>query len=152
MPPDGDVAYPVPSTPHASVVMRSNRKVDSRPEVRLRAALHGRGLRFRKHHLIRLHNLTVRPDVVFPGLVVALFVDGCFWHGCQPQGNVPEANHEYWSRKLERNASRDRTVDLALLEGGWTVIRVWEHEPLQAALDRVFTILTDLGGRRRSRT
>jgi DNA mismatch endonuclease, patch repair protein len=69
-----------------------------------------------------------RPDFVFRKQRVALFVDGCFWHGCPIHGRQPKSNVDYWARKLERNRNRDREVSIKLKMLGWTVIRIWHHE------------------------
>src|SRR4051812_41137052 len=107
--------------------MRRNPRRDTKPEVALRSALHGMGLRFRKDHAIRTQARVVRPDVVFTRDRLAVFVDGCFWHCCPLHGNVPRANTAYWVPKLDRNVARDRAVDAALQGEGWTVLRAWEH-------------------------
>lgn len=117
--------------------MRCNRKVDSKPELRLRSALHARGLRFRKNLSLRLPRLTVRPDIVFTRARVAVFVDGCYWHRCPDHGTTPRFNASYWQAKLDSNAARDRRIDAALVDAGWTPIRVWEHEPVDAAVATV---------------
>lgn len=70
----------------------------------------------------------VRPDFVFPKLRVAVFIDGCFWHGCPLHGTKPANNRAFWRRKLARNRARDRLVDRLLRAQGWRVVRVWEHE------------------------
>lgn len=129
--------YPHPVDALVSVRMQRNRKVDTKPEIRLRSALHALGLRFRKHHTIRLTGLTVRPDVVFTRQRVAVFVDGCFWHRCPEHGTRPQHNRPYWEAKLERNVRRDAAVDAALREGGWMSLRIWEHEPVNIAAQRV---------------
>jgi DNA mismatch endonuclease (patch repair protein) len=126
--------YPHPTTEAASRVMRGNRKRDTRPEVLLRSELHRRGLRFRKDYLIREAGLRVRADIAFPRRRIAVFLDGCFWHGCPKHGNVPRANSRYWSVKLARNHERDGMVNSQLRAAGWCVIRVWEHtDPAEAA-------------------
>src|SRR5205085_2043641 len=117
--------YPLPSSPAASAVMRANKRENTRPEARLRSALHRRGFRFRKHLPIEAGELRVRPDVVFTRQRVAVFVDGCFWHDCPIHGNAPRANAVYWRMKLARNRVRDGTVNDALRRSGWTVLRVW---------------------------
>jgi DNA mismatch endonuclease (patch repair protein) len=68
-----------------------------------------------------------KPDFVFARDRLALFVDGCFWHGCPKHGRQPRTNKAYWSQKLARNKARDRSVSRALRQSGWTVIRIWEH-------------------------
>lgn len=127
--------------------MRANRKTGSTPEVRLRTALHRRGLRFRKNHLVVLNGVRVTPDVVFTRARLAVFVDGCFWHRCPQHGTAPRANAAYWIRKLTRNAQRDRSVDEALWASGWATVRMWEHEivHIQAAADRVRDALISRG-------
>ena len=123
------VAYPSPSSTAATSVMRANRKVDTRPEVRLRQELHRLGLRFRKHLPIEAQGFVVRPDVVFTSHRLAVFVDGCFWHCCPVHGTKPRSNSAYWTAKLERNRARDAQVDERLASGGWLVMRIWEHVP-----------------------
>jgi len=108
-----------------SAIMSSVGRRDTVPEVLLRRALHGCGLRFR---LPKRRMLPGSPDVVFPGTRVAVFVDGCFWHGCAKHGTWPKTNAEFWVAKIKRNRQRDREVDAALLSQGWLPVRVWEHE------------------------
>jgi DNA mismatch endonuclease, patch repair protein len=108
----------------------------SRPEQRLRSELHRRGLRFRKHHM-PLQGLRCRPDVVFTGRRLAVFVDGCFWHRCPQHATEPSTNARYWQAKLEANVLRDRRNDRALAAAGWAVLRIWEHEPAELAADKV---------------
>ncbi|MBI1826410.1 MAG: DNA mismatch repair protein Vsr [Planctomycetes bacterium] len=69
-----------------------------------------------------------KPDFVFPKLRLAVFVDGCFWHGCPKHFNMPVSNGEFWKRKLEANKRRDRLVNRTLRSRRWRVLRVWEHE------------------------
>lgn len=118
--------------------MQANRRVDTKPEVRLRSALHRLGLRFRKDLLLRLDDgVRVRPDIVFTARKVAVFVDGCFWHVCPVHGREPTRNEWYWTPKLRRNVERDRAANEALAAAGWTVARFWEHEPLESAVAAV---------------
>jgi DNA mismatch endonuclease, patch repair protein len=123
----------IPKAPEASSlavrsVMRANRKRDTAPEMRLRRWLHARGLRYRVASALRVGDLLVRPDLVFPKPRVAVFVDGCFWHGCPDHGTQPRRNSDYWGPKLASNLARDARVDGALAGAGWHVVRVWEHE------------------------
>ncbi|MBV6397604.1 MAG: Very short patch repair protein [Anaerolineales bacterium] len=69
-----------------------------------------------------------KPDFVFPKLKIALFVDGCFWHGCPKHSNMPRNNRKFWEKKLQQNKDRDKYVSRELKKAGWKVIRVWEHE------------------------
>jgi len=129
---------PAPTTPGTRAVMRGNKRRDSSAERRLRSALHGAGLRYRVDHPIRVPGARpIRPDVVFTRTRVAVFVDGCFWHGCPEHGTSPRANARYWAAKIELNQARDHRQEAALRGAGWEVVRIWEHEPPQAATDRV---------------
>ena len=122
--------YPRPSSPAVTRRMRANPSSDTQFEVRLRSALHRDGLRFRKNWLISAGDVHVRPDIVFPSLKIAVFLDGCFWHGCQLHRTVPVANADYWRPKLETTRLRDRRVDAALAEHGWLTLRFWEHDAM----------------------
>jgi len=122
--------------------MRANRRADTKPELALRRALHRLGYRYRKDHRLDLADgVRVRPDIVFTARKVAVFVDGCFWHCCPEHGTQPAANTWYWEPKLRRNVDRDRAADAALGEAGWTVIRFWEHESIDAAVAGVVDVL-----------
>ena len=72
---------------------------------------------------------------------MAVFVDGCFWHRCPEHGTRPRTNADWWQAKLDRNVQRDRRVESALADAGWTVVRVWEHEPPTVAADRLAALL-----------
>lgn len=113
--------------------MQGNRRADTQPEVALRRALHARGFRFRKDRLIDAGGRRVRADVVFSRKRVAIFVDGCFWHGCPDHCRMPGTNVDYWQAKIERNKTRDRRTDEALTADGWRVLRFWEHVPVEEA-------------------
>jgi DNA mismatch endonuclease (patch repair protein) len=78
----------------------------------------------------------VRPDFVFPKLKLALFVDGCFWHGCPRHGTQPKSNAAFWRNKIARNRTRDRLVSKTLKQSGWKVLRIWEHALRRAYLER----------------
>jgi DNA mismatch endonuclease (patch repair protein) len=124
--------------------MRRNPRRDTHPEVALRSELHRRGLRFRKDVPLRLPGRVVRPDIAFPRLRLAVFIDGCFWHACPVHGNQPRANSDYWRPKLARNVERDRIVDAALDAAGWRVLRAWEHESTPSVAARVEGLVRDL--------
>ncbi len=70
----------------------------------------------------------VRPDLVFPKLRLGVFVDGCFWHGCPKHATKPRNNAAFWRKKFAANTRRDRLVTRTLRNGGWRVLRIWEHE------------------------
>jgi DNA mismatch endonuclease, patch repair protein len=131
--------HPDPPRATSEAVRRSMQanRVDTRPERLLRSELHRRGLRFRKNLRLDLDDRRVRPDIVFSGSAVAIFVDGCFWHRCPEHSSWPRANAAFWKEKFRRNVTRDRLDDAALTEAGWTVIRVWEHEDLADAANRI---------------
>lgn len=76
----------------------------------------------------RNYQLTGKPDFVFPCLRIAVFIDGCFWHGCPSHCRMPSSNINYWNDKIEKNKIRDNKITKALKMKGWQVIRIWEHE------------------------
>jgi len=113
--------------------MKSARREDTRPEKLLRSHLHRLGLRFRIQQKL-LDGNRRKADVVFRPARVVVLVDGCFWHGCPEHGTWPKENAAFWRDKIETNRRRDADTDRRLIEEGWLVIRVWEHEdPLTAA-------------------
>lgn len=106
-----------------SETMRRVRSRDTSCELAFRRRLHRRGLRYSLNK-----KLTGSPDVVFVAARVAVFVDGCYWHGCRAHCRRPASNSAYWRGKIERNMQRDRRVNRELADAGWRVIRVWEHD------------------------
>lgn len=120
-------ASPTPSSRSASIRMSAQRSRDTSPERVLRSLLHRRGLRFRIHAR-PLPTLRREADVLFPRAKVAVFVDGCFWHGCPEHASWPKANAAWWRKKIERNRIRDAETDTRLRAAGWRIIRAWEHE------------------------
>jgi DNA mismatch endonuclease, patch repair protein len=118
---------PPASSPEARRRMQATKGRDSRPEVTLRKLLHARGLRFRVHALV-LPSLRRRADVVFIAARVAVYVDGCFWHGCPDHVVWPRTNVEWWKKKIASTKRRDLDTDRRLTEAGWHVVRVWEHD------------------------
>ena len=138
-PPDWN--WPTPSSASASATMRANRRRDTTPERTLRSTLHRLGWRFRVDHQVETTGRRVRPDIVFTRRRVAVFVDGCFWHSCPEHGQQPRANAPYWQHKLRMNAERDRADTNSLKSAGWTVLRVWEHEPAHDAAAAIQAVL-----------
>lgn len=121
------------STPASRKVMKANRSRDTKPELALRSAIHALGLRYRVD-APPVEGLRRRADVVFPKVKVAVFSDGCYWHGCAEHYRPAQRNDEFWNEKIEKNRIRDRDTDSKLEAAGWRVIRVWEHEnPVEAA-------------------
>jgi DNA mismatch endonuclease, patch repair protein len=133
--------YPAPLNEGRSRNMQANRRANTKPEVVLRSALHRLGYRYRKDLRLDLGGVKVRPDIVFTARKVAVFVDGCFWHVCPEHGRQPTTNEWYWTPKLRRNMERDAKVNAALVEAGWQVVRLWEHEPLPSAVEAVVAAL-----------
>jgi DNA mismatch endonuclease Vsr len=106
--------------------MRAVKSKRTGPERRLHAILARLHLRNWKANYT---NAPGNPDFAFPEQKLALFVDGCFWHGCPIcQRPLPATNVEYWTRKISRNVERDKLYNAQLAEAGWRVLRVWEHE------------------------
>lgn len=120
--------------------MANTRRRDTMPELALRSLLHRRGLRFWVDRA-PLQGMRRRADLVFPRAKVAVFVDGCFWHGCPQHGTWPRHNAEFWRDKIKTNVRRDRDTDERLAEAGWSVVRAWEHEPVEDVTDRVEAVV-----------
>jgi DNA mismatch endonuclease (patch repair protein) len=99
-----------------------------------------------------IQGLRFQPDLILPRYRVAVFVDGCYWHGCPEHGRTPRSNTSYWSVKLERNRQRDLITTRLLELAGWSVVRVWEHLPVADASAEVVAATlrasstTDLSG------
>jgi DNA mismatch endonuclease (patch repair protein) len=116
-------------------MVRQQRR-DTAIELALRSHLHRSGFRFRVHRS-PLPELKRQADIVFPSSRVAVFVDGCFWHGCPTHGTWPRANADWWRQKIESNVARDRDTDSRLRDAGWEPVRVWEHEAADEAAQRI---------------
>lgn len=112
-------------------------------ELCLRRELWAAGARYRLHA-----DLPGTPDLVFTKVKLAIFVDGCFWHGCPQHYTEPARNAEFWRAKLHRNLARDRRADASLAELGWQVLRVWEHEVSQNTAGVVSRVLSLVAGPR----
>lgn len=109
---------------------------DTSPERLLRSALWQAGLRFR----LQTRTPSGRPDVVFAKARVAVFIDGCFWHGCPEHYVRPRTRNEFWSAKLRENVERDRRQTIHLETEGWRVCRFWEHQIFEALPEVVDTV------------
>lgn len=128
--------YPIPSSELVTRRMRNTPTKDTPAELAIRRLLHARGLRYRVD--VRPEkSLRRKADIVFGPARVAVFVDGCFWHDCPLHGSAPKANAAWWREKLRTNVERDRATSFRLTALGWTVIRVWEHEPPAEATERI---------------
>ena len=116
--------------------MQLQRTRDTEPELAIRRLLHARGLRYRVDYS-PLPGFRRRADIVFTRSRVAVYVDGCFWHGCPEHGTRPRRNSAFWTTKLASNKDRDTETDRRLNSAGWTVIRVWEHDDPVVVADLV---------------
>lgn len=116
--------------------MQANRGRDTKPEKALRSAVFALGLRYRVAYR-PLRGVRRSADLAFTRVKVAVFLDGCFWHGCPEHYTKPKKNAEFWAEKYVTNRARDRHTDRLLKEAGWMTIRVWEHEDLVTAADRI---------------
>jgi DNA mismatch endonuclease (patch repair protein) len=130
------------STPSVRVRMQRQKTRDTTPELAIRRLLHSAGLRYRID-VAPLPRLRRRADLVFRPARVAVFVDGCFWHGCPTHGTRPtRKNTTYWSEKLLRNRARDLDTDVQLRAAGWISFRAWEHEnPTEVAMNIIELVL-----------
>lgn len=109
---------------------------DTGPELALRRELWRRGMRYRVDW--QLPGLTRRrADIAFPRERLLIFVDGCFWHGCEAHSRATRTNTSFWNEKIQRNRERDRDTDRRMTQAGWDVLRVWEHEGVAEAADEI---------------
>ncbi|MBM4795038.1 very short patch repair endonuclease [Streptomyces sioyaensis] len=118
--------------------MQAIRSRDTKPEQRIRRLVHAQGLRYRVSAR-PLPDLRRTADMVFRPAKVAVFIDGCYWHGCPEHYVPPRTNSGYWSEKVTRNVTRDRDTDQQLTSAGWLVLRFWEHEPAELCADKIAT-------------
>lgn len=125
-----------PSSPESSRRMAKVRQKGTEAELALRRELHRSGLRYRINFEVLRKPRRVA-DIIFPGLKIAVFVDGCFWHGCPQHATWPKQNSEFWRQKIETNRARDADTDARLRALNWTVIRIWEHESPVVAAEKV---------------
>jgi DNA mismatch endonuclease, patch repair protein len=120
--------------------MKRQRRRDTTCETALRRELFRRGLRFRVDVPLPFERRR-RADIAFTRFRLMVFVDGCFWHACEEHATWPRRNSDWWRSKLQRNRERDAQTDTALRTNGWTVVRIWEHENVLEAADRVESAL-----------
>ncbi|MFF3211306.1 very short patch repair endonuclease [Streptomyces sp. NPDC002886] len=122
--------------------MSRQKSKDTGIEMALRRALHAAGLRYRVHRR-PAKGVRREADIVFGPTRVAVFVDGCFWHGCPEHVTWPRRNAEFWRAKIEGNRARDRDTDARLAESGWLSLRVWEHESPDEAAVRIAEVVAE---------
>lgn len=120
--------------------MRGNRRRDSSLELAVRRKLHASGFRYRVDYA-PLPGLRSRADIVFTRSKVAVYLDGCFWHGCPTHGTIPVSNADYWVPKLARNRQRDQEATQSLRVAGWTVLRFWEHASIESVVAEIAAVL-----------
>lgn len=125
-----------PPGPVRAQVMQRVAKQHTAPELLLRSALHRRGVRYRLH--VPVPGCPRRSiDIALTRARIAVFVDGCFWHGCALHFHLPQHNRDWWTWKLRGIQHRDlETVEL-LTAAGWLALRVWEHEDVEQVADRI---------------
>lgn len=127
---------PAASSAQVSAQMSRHPRKDTAPEMALRRLLFARGLRYRVQ--LRVPGMARRTiDIAFPGQKVAVFLDGCFWHGCPDHGMLPRSHREWWRDKLDGNRRRDAETDAHLAGLGWDVLRFWCHEDASVVADTV---------------
>lgn len=121
--------------------MRSNTRRDTKPERALRSALFKLGLRYRIDSR-PLPHVNRRADIVFRPVKVAIFMHGCFWHGCPDHCVLPTRNAAFWTDKIQRNKQRDRETLQFLEQAEWIAVTVWEHDDLEAAASEIAQLVT----------
>ena len=120
----------------SSESMHANGGRDTKPELALRRAAYALGLRYQVS-VRPLPHIRRTADLVFTKVKVAVFLDGCFWHGCPEHHTNAATNSEYWAEKVLKNRERDGETDRNLGQAGWTVIRIWEHEDPVSSAKRI---------------
>lgn len=125
-----------PSSHEASRRMARVRQKGTRAEIDLRKVLHAKGLRYQVHVALLAKPRRVA-DIVFPRARIAVFVDGCFWHGCPEHASWPKSNADFWREKIETNRLRDADTNRRLNALGWKIVRIWEHENPSEAANRI---------------
>ena len=116
--------------------MQAIRSRDTKPERLIRSLLHAQGLRYRVAAK-PVPGLRRTADIVFRPARLAVFIDGCYWHGCPEHYVPPKTNPGYWSGKVAGNMARDRDTNEQLQAAGWTVLRFWEHDPPEDCAIRI---------------
>lgn len=131
---------PPPSSEAARRRMKAVRRTGTAAELALREALDAYGLIY-EVDTQPLPHLRRRADILFRRERIAVFVDGCFWHGCPEHGTQAKAHARFWAEKIERNKRRDEDTNRELEAAGWKVIRIWEHEDPREAAKEIWLLL-----------
>jgi DNA mismatch endonuclease, patch repair protein len=128
---------PPASSPTVSERMSRQAQKNTSVELEVRRRLHRCGLRYRLH--VPVPGVPRRTiDIAFPAQHTAIFLDGCFWHGCPTHGQIPRSNSAWWGQKIQGNVDRDANTTAHLMSLGWHVLRFWEHEAPEAVVERIY--------------
>lgn len=127
---------PAAKSPVVSEEMRRMPEKNTGPEIAVRKALFKEGFRYRLHYPVPGERRRTI-DIAFPKVKIAIFIDGCFWHGCSKHRKIPKSNYEWWKTKIEGNRVRDKDTDRKLRSDGWTVLRYWEHVPVNVVISKI---------------
>lgn len=130
--------------PVVSARMAITRGRDTKPELAVRRVLHSRGWRYRVNHR-PVKSIRRTGDLVFTRKRVVVLIDGCFWHGCPEHFNIPKTRTEWWLEKIGGNRRRDRETEILWAQKGWTVLRFWEHESVDAVVIKIEEVLRATG-------
>lgn len=136
-----NLSSPKPASDDVSRRMSVTPQKDTSAEMAIRKRLHSMGLRYRVDYPVLKKPRRVA-DIVFTGIQIAVFVDGCFWHGCPDHGTWPKNNADFWRNKILANQVRDKDTNDRLKELGWTVIRIWEHDDPENAARKIARSVT----------
>ncbi len=117
--------------------LSARRSRDTHPELLIRRSLYRRGLRYRVNYPVPGSRRRTM-DIAFPRRRIAVFIDGCYWHGCPLHFRSPQTNTEFWLHKISRNRDRDSDTNSRLREAGWVVMRFWEHQESDQAARAIF--------------
>lgn len=120
--------------------MAATPQANTTAEMSIRRCLHAMGFRYRVDKVV-LRSPRRKSDICFANLKIAIFIDGCFWHGCPRHGTMPKRNRKFWRKKINTNRARDRDTTKRLRNCGWSVIRIWEHEDPSAAAERIAQVI-----------
>ena len=132
---------PKPSSDAARKRMEAAKPKGTLPEIKLQSALEQVGVLF-EVDVKPIDNLQRRADILIRDERIAIFVDGCFWHGCPIHGTQAKANAKFWADKINRNKERDLDTNRRLAEDGWTVLRIWEHEDPKQISNQVVELIS----------
>jgi len=121
--------------------MQATGRRDTSAEMRIRRILYSRGFRYRVDYA-PIPGLKRRSDIAFVVLRIAVFVDGCYWHGCPEHGTQAKQNSAFWQDKIATNKKRDLDTNQRFEAAGWEVLRIWEHEDPESAVERIVHLVT----------